>query len=158
MGDATSGLPGGAARLGLPLYVSLYGDDGSAQLALSGPFEFHEPGGEVRTCDPETHGWQEMAELLALQQDQVARATAWKDARLRVDFTSGRAISAHSTGRYDSWEVSAKDWKIVGTPGEVLTWGQGSRALNLKSPEFAEPLDRGTGDPPSAGGPRFGWQ
>jgi lipocalin len=83
-----------------------------------------------------------MAELLALRHDRVAGATAWKDARLRVEFMSGRVISAHSTGRYESWEVSGKDWTIVGTPGEVTIWGEDSRKVTVDSSELGELLER----------------
>jgi hypothetical protein len=93
-----AGLEVGRLTFGLPIDVYLYGEGGSAQLRLPGPFEFQVPGDESRTVDPETHGWEEMTELLSLRHDRVTVATAWKDARLRVDFSSGRVISAHSTG------------------------------------------------------------
>jgi hypothetical protein len=141
-----AGFEVGRLTFGLPIDVYLYGDGGPARLQLPGPFELQVPGGDVRTADPEIHSWQEMTELLSLRHDRVAGATAWKDARLRIDFLSGRAISAHSTGSYESWEVEAKGWKIVGTPGEVLIWDEDSRNFKFDSPEFAELLERWTAE------------
>lgn len=128
-----AGFEVGRLTFGLPIDLYLYGDNGPAQLRLPGPFEFEVPGTGVSNLDPEIHTWEEMRELLVLRQDRVSQAMAWKDARLRVDFSSGRVICAHSTGQYESWEVSGKDYKIVGTPGEVAIWDEDSPKVVMSS-------------------------
>jgi hypothetical protein len=130
-----AGFEVGRLTFGLPIDLYLYGDDGPARLQLPGPFEFEAPGSGVRNLDPEIDTWEEMCELLVLRQDRVSRAMAWKDARLRVDFSSGRVIRAHSTDRYESWEISGKGYKIVGTHGEVAIWDEDSQRV-VVSPRF----------------------
>jgi hypothetical protein len=86
--------------------------------------------------------------LLALRSDQVWRATAWKDARLRVEFSSGRVLAAYTEGPYESWEVDGSDYQIVGTPGEVTIWdedtpvvrGQGGEQLGELLGRYFESL------------------
>jgi hypothetical protein len=138
-----AGFEVGRLTFGTPIDLYLYSDDGSARLQLPGPFEFEVPGTGVSNLDPEIQTWEEMCELLVLRQDRVSRAMAWKDARLLVDFSSGRVIRAHSAGRYENWELSGKDYKIVGTPGEVAIWDEDSKSVVMTSgvgPEPGTPL------------------
>lgn len=120
-----SGFEVGRISFGTPLDIYLYNEGGRALIRLSGPFEFHEPERSGRSLDPETRSWGELAVLLGIRDDQILRATAWKDARLRVEFSSGRVLSVYSEGPYESWEVEGADYKIVGTPGEVCDLGRG---------------------------------
>jgi hypothetical protein len=119
----------GRISFGMPLDIYASENGGQALIRLPGPFEFHEPERSSRRLDPETDSWDELAVLLALRSDQVSRATAWKDARLRVEFSSGRVLSAYTQGPYESWEVDGTDYQIVGTPGEVTIWDEDTPAV-----------------------------
>jgi hypothetical protein len=129
-----AGFSVGRLSFGMPLDIYLDHAATRAQIRLSGPFAFGEAAEGVRRLDAETDSWDQLAVLVSLRNDRISRATAWKDARLRVAFQSGRSLSAHSEGQYEDWEVSGPGFKIVGTPGEVTAWDEDTRSTRYTVP------------------------
>jgi hypothetical protein len=121
-----------------------YADEQSVVISLPGPFSLEQPGVGLLSLDPETQSWQELDPLFSLRDDRITRATATRDAALRIEFSSGHVLSAHSSGQFENWEVSARGYTIVGTPNEVTVWDQIAldEAATVDATELGDLLER----------------
>lgn len=124
--------------------VLVYADEQSALISLPGPFSLEQPGVGLLRLDPETQSWQELDPLFSLRDDRITSATATRDSALRIEFSSGRILSAHSAGQFENWEVSARGYTIVGSPNEVTVWDQAAlnEATTGDATELGDLLER----------------
>jgi hypothetical protein len=89
----------------------------SAMLRLAGSFSLREPDGQALALDPSPQDWDDLRPLFALRGDRIASARASKDGQLRVEFISGRALSAGPDRNYENWEVHVPGVFLVVMPG-----------------------------------------
>jgi len=101
-----------------PIDVVAYGDGGvSAAIRLEQGFDIHDPDG-VRHFDASAQPWEELAGVLALRHDRIAHATATEDdAKLRIEFESGRVLTAGPHPRYENWAVTGEGFQLIAMPG-----------------------------------------
>lgn len=89
----------------------------SAMLRLAGSFSLREPDGQELALDPSQQVWDDLRPLFALRGDRIASARASNDGQLRVEFMSGRALSAGPDPNYENWEFHAPGAFLVAMPG-----------------------------------------
>jgi hypothetical protein len=100
-----------------PIDVTVYADGGaSAMVRFEQAFDYVE-GGRIHKLDAAGQSWGELAVILALRHDRIASATATEDdARLRIEFASGRLLLAGPDSRYESWAVTAGGAQLIALP------------------------------------------
>lgn len=62
--------------------------------------------------------WEDLAPIFALRHDRIGSAIATaSDARLEIQFASGRRILAGPDPNYENWEVSGPGFRLISRPG-----------------------------------------
>jgi hypothetical protein len=108
-----------------PIRVWAYGDGPKhIKARISGKFVFGQPNEPPLRLDAESDSWERLAAILVLHEDSIKRATVSPTSLLRIEFESGRVLeSSPSPGdRYESWELEAPGFYIVGTPDQPTVW------------------------------------
>jgi Family of unknown function (DUF6188) len=108
-----------------PFVIVAHGDGGKhLKVSLGGPFDYGDAAGQSFHLNAETDRWEDLAPLLALRSDKVARASASTETVLRIEFDSGRSITAAPSADHENWEALGPGFFIVGapTPGEPTIW------------------------------------
>lgn len=97
-----------------PIDLVAYVDGGaSAIIRFENRFDFADAD-DLRHLDASSQSWQELAVLLSLRHDRTATATATEDdAQLRIDFESGRVLTAGPHPNYENWAVEQcrRSWR-----------------------------------------------
>jgi hypothetical protein len=106
-----------------PFVVIAHGEGGKHLKAqLNGAFDYHDPATADLRLNAETDSWETLAVLFALRQDRIERAHVSTASALRIEFASGRSLSANPDDRYDGWELVGPGFYIVGSPDEPAIW------------------------------------
>jgi Family of unknown function (DUF6188) len=113
-------------EFGFPIDIVTYGDGGvSTRIQFGGSFEFSEPDGEVHRLSASDQSWEELAVVLSLRHDYIKSAIATAAAQLRLEFVSGRCLSAGPDPDYENWQISGPEFNLIALPGngEVANFG-----------------------------------
>jgi hypothetical protein len=103
---------------GLIDVLSAGAEGARAKIRFESAFRFGEPGESPLELNPATDSWQDLAVIMTLRHDRIVAAVATEaDACLRVEFESGRLLTAEPDPRYENWAVTAPDFQLISRPG-----------------------------------------
>jgi len=89
-----------------------------AKIRFESAFEFTEPGQRALELNPANDAWQDLAAIMTLRHDRIVAAEAIEaDARLRVEFESGRLLTAEPDPQYENWAVTGPGFQLISLPG-----------------------------------------
>jgi|GEM_PF-2882794 hypothetical protein len=102
--------------------IVAYGEAGvSSQIRFEGSFQLRDPELGSVPLDPQSQSWEDLSVLLALRHDEITVATAdAQESTLRVEFSSGRVLSAGPDPNYENWEAHGPGFMLVCKPGGGL--------------------------------------
>ncbi|MGH2850337.1 MAG: DUF6188 family protein [Solirubrobacteraceae bacterium] len=121
-----------------PVDFIAYVDRGSsAQVRFEGRFDFDDSDGGIHHLDASSQPWEDPAVVLALRHDRVAAASATEDdARLRIEFDSGRVLTAGPDPQYENWAVIGPGFHLISSPGGGVAHfpNGGGRVVKFRKP------------------------
>jgi hypothetical protein len=115
----------GQVAVGHELRIVLYGDNGeSAEITIATPFRVrYGESGTWSEIDPETDDSSLGQLILNLRNRSLLGGFAQRAGTLSLELAGPVAIQVPPHPQYEAWDVDAKQFKIVGVPGdEPAVW------------------------------------